>query len=199
MKKGKFITFEGIDGVGKTSQISMVASYLKEKGKEVIATREPGGTLEAEKIRDLILSNHFTKYTDILLFTAARIEHYNVLIKPSLESGKIVICDRFIDSTLAYQSIHQDFIIDLHNKYVDGIMPDVTFLMIADVDLCIERIKTRSEDKNKYDSASASVMKEVQDRFLELADKYKERFVIIDASLEKDAIFNQIIQKLEGL
>ena len=199
MKKGKFITFEGIDGVGKTSQISMVASYLKEKGKEVIATREPGGTPEAENIRNLILSNHFTKYTDILLFTAARVEHYNSLIKPSLDAGKTVICDRFLDSTLAYQGIYQEFIIDLHNKCVGGILPDVTFLMIADVDLCIERIKARSEDKNKYDSASKLAMKEVQNRFLDLAEKCKERFVIIDASLEKEAIFNQIIQKLEGL
>ena len=210
-KKSLFITFEGIEGSGKSYQCRKLYQKLRKNKIPVILTREPGGTLGAEKIRDIILKdyfykdkkNQFGKYTDTLLYLAARNEHVENKIKPAMLKKKIVLCDRFTDSTLAYQvygkGVDRKFVDFIHKYILDGLKPNLTFLLTVNLKKAIKRIKKRRK-QNRYDKFSKLFYKKVQNYFIKIA-KSKKRYVILDNSNEsKDTekmIYNKVIQYLK--
>ena len=161
--RGTFISFEGIDGSGKSTQIELVKKYLHKNKKKVLFTREPGGTFEAELIRKLILSKNkkikFDNKTEILLLLAARYEHYKKLIEPAITNGKIIICDRFIDSTLAYQCAGNNelkkFYFQISKSLINKFEPDLTILLDISPIKALERINER-KNKNRYDNKNLS-------------------------------------------
>lgn len=205
-KRGIFITFEGSEGCGKTTQIEFVRNFLEGKGYACILSREPGGTEISEKIRELLLNakegEKMSPKTEMLLFAAARAQHVDELIRPSLEQGKCVICDRFIDSTSAYQGAARKLgaeVSDIANEIAIGeCIPDITFLLDMDVEEGLKRARKR--DSGKVDRMGAQKIefyKEVRKRYLELAQKYPSRIVVIDASKSIEEVSEQIKIALE--
>ena len=194
-KKPLFVTFEGIEGSGKSYQSKKLYQSIKERKIPVILTREPGGTKGAEKIRKIILDDYFyldskirfNKYTDTLLYLAARNEHVKNKIIPAISRGKIIICDRFIDSTLAYQVYGKGVnkgLDDLIHKYILGnIKPDLTFILKVNISKALERLKKRKK-KNRYDKFSKNFYDKVQKAFLKIAKTDKKKYIIIDNSLD---------------
>lgn len=188
-KKPFFIVFEGVEGCGKSYQSKKLFNKLKTKKVDTILTREPGGTKSSELIRNLILKDYFTKdnkekfdkYTDTLLYLAARNEHIKNKIKPALKKKIIVICDRFTDSTLAYQvygkKINIKFINDIHKFILDGIKPDLTFILKVSPDASRKRLKKR-KSKNRYDNFAQSFYTKAQKSFLKIAKNKKNYFVL---------------------
>ena len=180
----KLITFEGTDGVGKTTQINLFLEKLNKNGFKNILFREPGGTNFAEKIRNILLDNNnkMSSLSETLLFLAARSDLVRKQIKPNLENNFYVICDRFLDSTLAYQSfgrgIDLDLIKAITNEAVDGLMPSTTFLLDCDIDTCLSRI----DKKDRMENEGRDFLIKVKNGFLELANTNKNRYVIVDAN-----------------
>ncbi|HEY8419675.1 MAG TPA: dTMP kinase [Clostridia bacterium] len=200
--KAKFITFEGCDGSGKTTQKKLLIEYLKSKNIEVVDTREPGGTPEAEKIRELILNPNLKKMsgiTELLLYTAARVEHVNGLILPSLQSGKYVICDRFIDSTLAYQGYARGLGTDIVKKIFElttpNCWPDATiFLDVPPVNAFLR--KGGQDQNDRMENEDIAFHQKVYEGFLSLIEQYPERIISIDASGDKERTFRLMIDAL---
>ena len=197
--KGLFISFEGIDGSGKSTQINNIKNVLKNKiNREIIYTREPGGTVEAELIRKLILNSkiNFENKTEILLLLAARYEHYKKLIEPSLNQGKIVICDRFIDSTIAYQCNKnnklKNFFLSITNIILNNIMPDLTILLDLDPKVALKRLGKRKLN-NHYDKKSLNFFKNVRDEYLRLSNN-NNRIKIINSNSSEQEISHKIIK-----
>ena len=207
-KKSLFIVFEGIEGSGKSYLSKILYKYLKLKGKSVILTREPGGTKSAEIIRRTILSDYFMKknkekfdkYTDTLLYLASRNEHLKNKIKPALLKKKIVICDRFIDSTYAYQvhgkKVEKMFIENIHKKILGNIKPDITFILTANINKALARIKRR-KTKNRYDKFSKSFYNKAQKAFIMIAKRNKKNYFILDNSENDKKIQKYIINIVE--
>ena len=211
-RKFFFIVFEGIEGSGKSYQSRKLYTAIKKIGLPVILTREPGGTKSAEKIREIILKDYFhpdfkekfDKYTDTLLYLAARNEHIQNKIKPAISKKKIVICDRFIDSTFAYQvygkGVNKKFV-DLLHKYILGnIKPDMTFILKVNISKALQRLKKRITKKNRYDKFSKNFYIKAQKAFIKIAKKNKKKYYIFDNSeddknLEK-SIFKLVRSKL---
>ena len=193
----KLITFEGTDGVGKTTQINLFLERLKKNGLKHVLFREPGGTLFAEKIRDILLdnANEMSSLSETLLFLAARSDLVQKEIKPNLENNFYVICDRFLDSTLAYQSfgrgVDLDLINSITNKAVDGLAPSTTFLLDCDIDVCLSRI----DKKDRMENEGKEFLIKVKNGFLELAKLNKNRYVIVDADKSINEISNYIWEK----
>ena len=203
-KKPFFIVFEGVEGCGKSYQSKKLFNKLKKKKIDSILTREPGGTKSSELIRNLILKDYFTKnsaekfdkYTDTLLYLAARNEHIINKIKPALVKKKIVICDRFIDSTIAYQvygkKVDINFINNIHKKILRGISPNLVFILKVSMNSSKKRLKKR-KTKNRYDNFAQSFYNKAQKTFIKLAKNRKNYFILNsslnDNSLE-DKIFN---------
>lgn len=191
-----FITFEGIDGSGKTTQSELLANYFKQVRGEnnVVLTREPGGTDFAEKIRGLLLKDNIDPISELLLLTSMRYEHMKELILPALKEGKTVICDRFIDSTIAYQGyglgVDLSLIRDLH-KLVEIKYPDITFILDIDVQVGLSRAK----DKNKYEEMKTDFYNKVREGFQEIAKKEPNRCSVITEIEKKcdNQIHNEII------
>ena len=210
-KKSLFITFEGIEGSGKSYQSLKLYKSIKKKKISVVLTREPGGTRSAEKIREVILDDYFhpdskekfDKYTDTLLYLAARNEHIVNKIKPAISERKIIICDRFIDSTLAYQVYGKGVsksLVDSVQKYIlKSIKPDLTFVLKANISTALHRLKKRKK-KNRYDKFSKNFYIKVQNAFIKIAKNNKKRCVIIDTSKDstdaEKTIFKSFIKKL---
>ncbi|MCA7009994.1 dTMP kinase [Wolbachia endosymbiont of Tribolium confusum] len=194
-----FITFEGIDGSGKTTQSELLANYFKQIQDEnnVVLTREPGGTDFAEKIRGSLLKDNIDPISELLLLTSMRYEHMKELILPALKEGKTVICDRFIDSTIAYQGyglgVDLRLIKDLH-KLVGIKYPDVTFILNIDVQVGLSRAK----DKNRYEEMDVDFYNKVRKGFQEIAEKEPNRCsVITEIETKSDNhIHNEIIDKI---
>ena len=196
-KKPFFIVFEGVEGCGKSYQSQKLKKNLKKKGINSILTREPGGTRGAESIRTLILKDYFNKkkkekfdkYTDTLLYLAARNEHIKNKIKPALKKRKIVICDRFIDSTLAYQvygkKVDGTFIRNIHKFILQGIKPNVTFILKVSATSSKLRLKKR-KSKNRYDNFPQSFYRKAQKSFLKIAKNKKDYFVLNSSFNNKD-------------
>ena len=194
-KKSLFVTFEGIEGSGKSYQIHKLCKNLKKKNISVILTREPGGTRVAEKIREIILEDYFhtdskekfSKYTDTLLYLAARNEHIEKKLKPAIFKKKIIICDRFIDSTLAYQvygkGVNKSLVDSVHKYILGSIKPDLTFILKANISKAMQRLKKRKK-KNRYDKFSKNFYDKVQKAFLKIAKTDKKKYIIIDNSLD---------------
>ena len=203
-KKPFFIVFEGVEGCGKSYQSKKLFNKLKKKKIDSILTREPGGTKSSELIRNLILKDYFTKnsaekfdkYTDTLLYLAARNEHIINKIKPALVKKKIVICDRFIDSTIAYQvygkKVDINFINNINKKILRGISPNLVFILKVSMNSSKKRLKKR-KTKNRYDNFAQSFYNKAQKSFIKLAKNRKNYFILNsslnDNSLE-DKIFN---------
>lgn len=194
-----FITFEGIDGSGKTTQSELLANHFKQIHGEnhVILTREPGGTDFAEKVRRVLLKDNIDPISELLLLTSMRYEHVKKLILPALKEGKIVICDRFIDSTIAYQGyglgVDLGLIRDLH-KLVKIRRPDITFILDIDVQVGLSRAK----DKNKYEEMDINFYNKVRKGFQEIALKESNRCNVITEIETKDdnQVHSEIINRI---
>ena len=203
-KKPFFIVFEGVEGCGKSFQSKKLYKNLKKKKISSILTREPGGTKSAELIRKLILRDYFgkskrekfDKYTDTLLYLAARNEHVKTKILPALQKKKIVICDRFVDSTIAYQvfgkKVDLKFIKNIHKKILKNLKPNITFILKVSPKSSKERLLKR-KSRNRYDNFSQSFYNKAQNSFIKIA-KSKKNYYILNSSnndnlLEKK-IFN---------
>ena len=206
-KKSLFITFEGVEGSGKSYQSKKLYKNLKKLKIFSVLTREPGGTSSAEKIREVILKDYFhpeskekfNKYTDTLLYLAARNEHIENKIKPALKNKKIVICDRCIDSTTAYQiygkGVNKHFINSIHKYILKGLKPDLTFILISNISKALKRINKR-KSKNRYDKFSANFYKKVQKAFVKIGKSNMKRYVILDNSKDTPEIEKIILKKI---
>jgi len=206
-RKFFFIVFEGIEGSGKSYQSRKLYTAIKKIGLPVILTREPGGTKSAEKIREIILKDYFhpdfkekfDKYTDTLLYLAARNEHIQNKIKPAISKKKIVICDRFIDSTFAYQvygkGVNKNFVNLVHKYILGNIKPDMTFILKVNISRALKRLKKRTIKKNRYDKFSKNFYIKAQKAFIKIAKKNKKKYYIFDNS-EDDKNLEKIIFKL---
>ncbi len=203
-KKPFFIVFEGVEGCGKSFQSRKLYNYFKKKKIESVLTREPGGTRSSELIRNLILKDYFSKdkkekfdkYTDTLLYLAARNEHVKNKIIPSLNKKKIVICDRFIDSTIAYQvygkKVDFKFIQNIHKIIINGAIPNLVFVLKVSKKSSRNRLKKR-KTKNRYDNFSQSFYTKAQNAFIKIAKKKKNYFVL-DSSSNDNSLQNKIIK-----
>lgn len=202
--KGLFITFEGLDGSGKTTQIALLADYLKRKGHQVITTIEPGGTNLGDRIRQILLDKNnagMSNKAETFLFEASRAELVSKVIAPALGSGKIIICDRFFDSTIAYQGIARGLgvekVMELSLWATDGIVPDLTFLLSVDVEGGEKRLSGSSKNRDRIESEEEKFKQRIFDGYIELARKYSGRIVLIDAKQEIKTIFSQIRERVD--
>lgn len=200
-----FITFEGGEGTGKTTQREKVSDRFISAGYNVVQTREPGGTPLAEKFRDLLLSNHdepVSAKCETLLFYAAREQHLNEVIRPSLAAGALVICDRFADTTEAYQmaggKMDQGFISSLRKHIVNLTEPDLVFVFVMDVEKAFLRAASRGT-LNRMESKGLDYYKTAQEHFVKLAHTPRPNttYVIIDADQDRETITNQIVKEIE--
>ncbi len=203
-KKPFFIVFEGVEGCGKSYQSQKLKKNLEKKGINLLLTREPGGTKSAESIRRLILQDYFNKgkkekfdkYTDTLLYLAARNEHIKNKIKPALQKKRVVICDRFIDSTLAYQvygkKVNRYFIEHIHRFVLQGIKPNITFILKVSSKSSKLRLKKR-RTKNRYDNFSQSFYTKAQKSFLKIA-RNKKNYFVLDSSLNNPDLEKKIFK-----
>ena len=201
-KKSLFFVFEGIEGCGKTYQSKKLFQKIQKKKIPAILTREPGGTKSSELIRNLILKDYFSenskekfdKYTDTLLYLAARNEHVKNKIKPALLKKKIVVCDRFVDSTIAYQvygkKVDKKFIDNIHKKILSNIKPDIVFILKVSKKSSHQRLKKRKTN-NRYDNFSQSFYTKAQKSFIKIA-KNKKNYFILESSANNKNLENKI-------
>ena len=188
MSKGCFITVEGIEGVGKTTNLAFIQGYLEERGIEVVRTREPGGTPLAEAIRELLLTPRdepVADLTELLLMFAARAQHIEACIRPALKRGAWVLCDRFTDATYAYQGggrgLDQSRIAQLENLVQGGLRPDLTILLDLSAREGMARARARSAP-DRFESEAEAFFERVRHCYLQRAEKEPERFAVIDAA-----------------
>lgn len=201
--RGHFITIEGPDGSGKSTQIDLLRKYLEDRGLKVALTREPGGTAISEKIRELVLSPENTemcKMTEALLYAAARAQHVEEKIIPLLEEDYVVICDRFVDSSVVYQGVARNLGIDVVegiNKYaIQNVMPESTFLLYIDAEEGIKR-KSNQQELDRLEAEDISFHKTVCQGYKELHALHKQRIRYIDASQSIEKIHKDIIESLK--
>ena len=193
-RSGLFVSFEGIDGSGKSTQSRMLADRLRAEGVDVIHTREPGGSPGAEEIRALVLQgdpDRWSAETEILLFTAARRDHLERTIQPALEAGKVVICDRFADSTRMYQGLSRGNLrakVDALHDLMIGVEPDLTLLIDMDPTIGLSRAKARNTVEERFEDFGASLQEAMRAGFLALAEEYAERFRVIDGARDADTV-----------
>ena len=196
---GKFITLEGVDGAGKTTHLEFIKKYLSDLDINFIMTREPGGTLIGEQLREILLNDEMTSETETLLMFAARNEHIEKVIRPNLKEGNVVISDRFTDATYAYQAGGKgvkEKKIDILKEWVQGrLQPDLTFLFDLSVEVSIERLnKTRELDK--FEREEKSFHENIRQKYLLLAKASPYRFCILNSEESIEEIQNQIKLKL---
>ncbi|WZL74972.1 dTMP kinase [Clostridiaceae bacterium 35-E11] len=204
MMKGLFITVEGPDGSGKTTQIKALEAYLKQKGHDVVITREPGGTKISEQIREIILdkkNKEMDPITEALLYAASRAQHVIEVIKPAVDNNKIVICDRFIDSSIVYQGIGRKLGIGLVENInqiaIQNYMPHITFLFKLQPKLGIER-KAKQGSKDRLESENLAFHELVFEGYNMLEKKYPDRIKVIDANQSIEAIHEEMIYGIEA-
>lgn len=195
-----FVTFEGIDRSGKTTQINILRDKLISMGIEPVMTREPGGTPASERIRDMLLSSgDIPPVTEAYLFAASRACHVRELIRPALQQGRIVLCDRFLDSSVAYQGygrgLGEETVMRINKDAVDGLFPDITFFF----DLAPEVRALRGADEDRIERSGDGFYAKVREGYLSLAERYKERIVLIDASLPVGDISYTIFERIKAL
>lgn len=194
----KFITLEGGEGSGKTTVAKNIKSILENSGYEVIITREPGGDETSEQIRRVILNNHIHPKTEAHLFAAARIEHINNVILPNLEKNKIVICDRYVDSSVVYQgyTLGVENIEEINEYAYKNCMPKYTFFLDIDSGEALQRLEDNSRKKNRYDKKEKEFHQQISKGYKRLAALEKDRFITIDATKSSDLIAKEIIKIL---
>ncbi|MEW2917791.1 dTMP kinase [Ruegeria sp. ANG10] len=197
-KPGLFLTFEGIDGSGKSSQARMLAERLRDLGQEVVLTREPGGSVGAEEIRRLVLEgdpDRWSAETELLLFTAARRDHLERTIEPALAAGKVVICDRFADSTRMYQGLSRGDlrgVVDQLHSLVIGREPDLTLLIDMDPQTGLARAKGRQGTEERFEDFGIDLQQKMRAGFLALADEFPDRFRVIDGNRDMDSVAQDV-------
>jgi len=204
-----FITLEGIEGSGKTTQIRHMVAFLSRKGQQCIVTREPGGTHIGEKIRSILLDTHnnaMEPLTELLLYMADRAQHAKKVICPSLEAGKTVICDRYFDATVVYQGyargLDVGFIEQLHNIILDNLKPDLTFLLDLSPEIGLKRAwkavtsGNRPLRETRFEGEKISFHRKVREGYLQLSLAEPDRFRVIDASKEEHQVRDDILKVL---
>lgn len=207
---GMFITFEGGEGSGKTTQIRLLADHLHAQGRDVVVTREPGGTPEAEKIRELIVRRDgggWSPWSECLLFFAARAHHVENLIKPALAEGKIVLCDRFVDSTIVYQGIgkgvDRDKLTHLYEDTLGDFAPDMTFILDIPVDIGLKRAAVRQEgvhiQEDRFEKLGTDFHGKIRHGFLDIASKYPKRCKVIDATKSVEEIAHEVSSTVRNI
>ena len=190
--KGYFISFEGIDGSGKSTQIQRLAKFLEALGLNVIITREPGGSVGGEEIRNLLLQGNVDRWsaeTEILLFTAARRDHLERIILPALEEGKIVICDRFADSTRMYQGMRGPNLrnlVDSLNEKVIKFDPDLTILIDINPEISLKRAKSRKTVEERFEDFGVELQMKMRKGFIELAKEFPNRIEVVNGQQSVD-------------
>jgi len=205
---GRFITFEGIEGSGKTTQIQMLSNQLEERGIDHLLTREPGGTPIGDQIRRLVLDPgnvDMTPICDLLLYAAARAQHIEQVIRPALGAGRLVLCDRFKDATFAYQGygrgIRLDLIDALHDLETLALRPDLTLLFDIDASRALERARDRDSggphDETRFEQQDLEFHERVRAGYLELAQQEPGRFVVIDASGTIEEVHARVLAAIE--
>jgi dTMP kinase len=197
-RSGLFVSFEGIDGSGKSTQARTLADRLRAQGVDVVHTREPGGSPGAEEIRALVLQgdpDRWSAETEILLFTAARRDHLERTIQPALEAGKVVICDRFADSTRMYQGLSRGNLrakVDALHDLMIGVEPDLTLLIDMDPETGLSRAKARNTVEERFEDFGASLQEAMRAGFLALAEEYADRFRVIDGARDADTVAEDV-------
>lgn len=197
-RSGLFISFEGIDGSGKSTQVGLLADHLRAAGRDVVLTREPGGSEGAEEIRALVLQgdpDRWSAETEILLFTAARRDHLERTIRPALDAGKVVLCDRFADSTRMYQGLSRGDLrstVDALHDLMIGIEPDLTILIDMDPEEGLARAKGRNGHEERFEDFGTGLQAQMRAGFLALAQAAPERFRVIDGARAPDAVARDI-------
>ncbi|OLR56489.1 dTMP kinase [Hornefia porci] len=203
MNRGLFISFEGPDGSGKSTQIEYLKTYFRERGLDCVFTREPGGTEIGEKLREVILdksNNEMCDMTEALLYAASRAQHVCQLIGPALNEGKIVVCDRFMDSSIAYQGCGRQLgdKVRVINEYaVMGIIPDLTFLL--EIDPRVGKGRIRADERDRLENEKLRFHKRVYRGYLQLAEQEPQRIVLIDGSRSREEMRAEITGHIERL
>ena len=202
--KGLFISFEGIDGCGKSTQIDFLTKHFTKMKKTVVKTEEPGGTAGSNEIRKILLrENNFqwSVETEVLLFMAARNDHVEKVIKPSIDENKIVICDRFMDSTLVYQGMRSPKAKQLSLKLFEliAINPDITFLIDMEPEIALNRALSRSTEEDRFENYGIGFQHELRKNFLDIAHKHSDRVKIINGDQTPENVASQIIECIENL
>ena len=198
--KGLFISFEGIDGCGKSTQIKMLCSYFKDRNKEFLMVREPGGTDISEQIRKILLHSHdqeISDRTEALLMTGSRAQLIDEKILPFLNQGKIVIADRFLDSTLAYQGggreLDLNWLIDLNNFATNNTFPDITFFIDVEPEIAAKR---SGSSKDRIESAGLEFQSRVRQSYIKLSTLFNDRYLTLDGNQKKKIIHKKIVSHL---
>lgn len=200
MKKGLFITFEGTDGCGKTTQIEMLKDYFEKQGRTVLLTREPGAKGLGTKLREILLNydGEVSPVCESFLFLADRAQHVDTIIKPAVARGEIVLCDRHTDSTVAYQGYGRELDIEqikmLNNIATSGLKPDLTFIFDIDIDTAQKRV---GKNKDRMESAGIKFFKRVRNGYLEIAKQEPERVKVLDGSKSIETIHNELLEILQ--
>lgn len=202
MSKGLFITFEGADGCGKTTQLMLLAKYLKAQGREVVVTREPGARGLGEKIREILLNydGEVSSRAEAFMFLADRAQHIDVIVNPAIKSGKIVLCDRHTDSSVAYQGYGRRLDIDeikrLNSIATNGKKPDMTLIFDIDVETSMARV---GDTKDRMESAGIEFFNRVRNGYLEIAKQEPNRVKVLGASKSIEEIHKNVIALYEKL
>lgn len=200
MEKGLFITFEGTDGCGKTTQIEMLKDYFEKQGRTVLLTREPGAKGLGTKLREILLNydGEVSPVCESFLFLADRAQHVDTIIKPAVARGEIVLCDRHTDSTVAYQGYGRELDIEqikiLNNIATSGLKPDLTFIFDIDIDTAQKRV---GKNKDRMESAGIEFFKRVRNGYLEIAKQEPERVKVLDGSKSIETIHNELLEILQ--
>lgn len=200
MKRNLFVTFEGPEGAGKTTVLEKIVERLIQQHFDVVKTREPGGVEIAEKIREVILNPAHTKMnerTEALLYAAARSQHFYEVVEPAIKEGKLVLCDRFIDSSLAYQGfargIGMDEVLGINEFAIGKRFPDLTILFDIEPEIGLERIHAHSErEVNRLDAESLSFHKKVREGYHEAVKRYPYRIQVVDANKSVEDVTNEV-------
>ncbi|NLF84392.1 MAG: dTMP kinase [Candidatus Gastranaerophilales bacterium] len=201
-KRGLFITFEGADGSGKSTQLDMAVKHLESKGINLIKTRDPGGTPLGCRIREILLNydGHIAPTCELLLYLADRAQHVEEKLIPALNEGEIVLCDRYVDSTLAYQGyargLDKEQILLLNDIAAQSLMPDLTLVFDVSTEVAMQRV---GDTKDRLESEGQNFHRKVREGYLDLAKKYPERIVVIDANKSIEEVHREVVEVLERL
>ncbi|MGZ4360416.1 MAG: dTMP kinase [Gaiellaceae bacterium] len=196
-----FVSFEGIDGCGKSTQVELLEAYLEMHDVEVVATREPGGTPLGETLREIVLhGGHISPWAEAALFAASRAELVARVIRPALERGAVVICDRYVDSSLAYQGLARGLglqqVYELNLHAIEGLLPERTFLLLIDAELSLRRM---GEERDRIESEDVQFRRRVDAAYRRLAEEFPQRIVPIDGSLPPEQIARLVHTSLEDI
>ena len=189
-----FVSFEGLDGCGKTTQARLLAEALTGEGVDVVLTREPGGTPLGEQVRELVLhGDHVAPWAEVALYAASRAQHVVQVIRPALQRGATVVCDRYLDTSVAYQGAGRglgvDFVLDLNLRVVEGLLPDATVLVEIDPETALARV---GEKRDRIERADAAFWPLVVEAYRDLAARFPERYVVVDGRLPVEELAEEI-------